>query len=298
MSGPKCDDFWLSFEEDEEIARAEQERLAREAQRRHEQKLAEQHRRRQEAKRRMEEELQRKMEEQLRQEKEFDEGVDQIMLELELQEFLECVSMYEVAAEAAGIEPIEYELDANSWETQKEEINRQIEELKQIGHAKACKERVNEIIVETMVDMGYEVMAERQVNQGVSMAKLYDYGDDTAISMIAHNGKFTFEVVATDKKDRIVSPGEAMELEKKMQSFCNDYAKLMERLDRDKRLKRQEVFHKPANRKYARVVNSSVYHAVESYSDKSKPVYKKKYGEDYHKEVSDVNRRGNEKGII
>ena len=281
MSGPKCDFFELSFEEKEEIAKEQQRRIEEEARRRHEKRLEEERRRREEARRRKEEERrrreeerQRKIEEQIRQEKEFDDGVDQIMIELEMQEFLELISLYEAAADAANTEPLDYEFDSTNWEAQKEEINSQIETLMEKAHKLDCKERVNEIIVETIADMGYEVMAERPIDKGVSMARLYRYGDETALSMIAHDGKFTFEVVATDSKDRVVSENEAIELEEKMHGFCEDYRELMDRIDRDDRLKRREVFHKPADKKYARVVNSSVYNS------KTPKEYEKKYGED------------------
>lgn len=299
MSGPKCDFFDLSFEEEEALAKEQQRRIEEETRRRHEKKLEEERRRREEARRRKEEERrrreeerQRKIEEQLRQEKEFDEGVDQIMIELEMQEFLECVSLYEAAADAANTEPLDYEFEPTNWETQKEEINSQIEALKEKAHELDCKERVNEIIVETMEEMGYEVMAERPIDKGVSMARLYKYGDEAALSMIAHDGKFTFEVVATDTKDRVVSENEGIELEEKMHGFCDDYKALMDRLDRDDRLKRREVFHKPADKKYARVVNLSVYNS------KTPNEYEKKYGEDYDREISTISRRSNGKGII
>lgn len=293
MSGPKCDEFFLSYEEQERIERERQKRLEEEARRRREKKLEEERRRREEERRRREEERQRKIAAQLREEKAFDEGVDQIMLELDLQEFFECVAMYEAAADCAFVSPIEYEFDASNWSSQKDEILEETEKLKAKAHELECKERVNEIIVEVMDDMGYEVMGDRPVNQGVSMAKLYEYGDDSALSMIAHDGKFIFEVVATDNKDRVVTENEALALEEKMHSFCDDYAKLMAKLDSDSRLQRKELFHKPADKQYARVVNSTVYDSVPRKEHVAYNAHKK-YGDDYNNVYANdvsVNRR-------
>lgn len=321
MSGPKCDDFFLSdweyiqqqeeeerrFQEEKRRKRQEAARRMAEEKRRREEEARrraaeEERRRREEEERRREEEARRLAEKQKRErEQQFQSDVQELMAQLQQvekarpesgaeeaeleQAFFDAYISYQAAAEGAGEEAISYEFSPKMASLMIENLQKETARLRELALAKRCRKRVNEIIDETIIEMGYELVGVAEKKGDVrTESRIYQYDKNTAISVIEENGQFTMEVVALDTQSRRATETEAQALEQKMRAFCDDYDKICERLEQDERLQRRSVFHMPPDKKYARVVNKNKYENTNR---------RRKHSEDYADEQKGVQGRGN-----
>jgi len=262
MSGPKCNTYTLADEERERQKRLYQERLERQRRERIRQEKL------------LKERLEKEREE--KRVKEFDNEVDNTLNELAIlrrkqeekehnkevmrlmDEFLEVYGEYTTAAIVAGEDAKEFEFDETRVKADISEMKRLTEEINAKALEDICRQEVNRIVNETIEDMGYQVLGEK--NPGAKAnAVLYRYDDSTAINVINTGNTFVMEVVATDNEDRLPTQGEKKDLYRKMENFCGDYEDIMERLENDERLKINRVYHMPADEKYAHVINTSAY---------------------------------------
>lgn len=274
MSGPKCDDFFLSDEEYERQKREEEARFQRE------QELIRQR------------ELNRQREQNRQRAKAMNACAKEVMQqlqELESQEqkvlrneFEEVYLAYQAAAELAKEPVVFYEFAPQNAsfviENLKEEITRLREKKLQMN----VEHRINQIVDETLEEMGYELLGTGEGTEEIQTC-LYQYDDSCAISVIEEHGQISMEVVALDTKARRATEEEADMLASKMESFCDIYEKLCEEIKRDGRLKQQPVFHRKPDKKYARIVNKNQYQPAK---------HKKKYSEDYLDEQNSIQGRG------
>ena len=266
MSGPKCDFFVLN-EEEVERQRREQEARLQEIQR----------------KRQLEEQRKKRQQEEQRKKivkKETDETLallQEISVDSKKKEFDEVYCEYSAVAELAGKEAECFVYSEEKASFFIDTMKHAMDDWKKEDMEHQCAKRVNEIIDETIEEMGYELIGEKEsTNHTQTSAKIYQYDEDTAISVIESDGQFTMEVVAVDSVDRTVTQEEGVQLESSMVAFCKDYEQLMQRLAAKNVCNTKNVLHLPPNKMYARVVNAS------SYQKKRK---KKAYSEDYTKET-------------
>ena len=276
MSGPKCDVFELGGEELRR-QREEQERLRQE----------ELKRLREEERRKMisgqADELFLKFSE-MAKERTTEEKVNNSLKT----EFEEVYREYRAAAKLAEVEADVFEFSEKNADLIIEKMQEKIEQWNELAFSRQCNCRVNEIIDETIEEMGYELIGERHNdNWKQPLAKLYQYDENTAISVISTNGQFTLEVVTSDTTDRQITEKEAQMLEEHMKEFCVDYEELKKRLENKNLLRSKRVFHMPPSKAYARVVNTSLY---------KKKRKTRKYGDDYVEEVKQKGTHG-KKGI-
>jgi len=283
MSGPKCDMFSLS-EEEVQRQREEQKRLLLEEQRRI---RAEQERRRRE-----EEKRKREAEEKKRRQIAADaEDTLQLLKVLETnplkEEFQEIYCEYRAAAVIAKEVAEEFEYSDTNASLVIAKMRKDIEAWKEKSLLRSCAKRVNELIDETIEEMGYELIGEKSnEKEDQPKAKLYQYDENTAISVISVNGQFTMEVVERDNVDRAMTAEEAEQLETQMEEFCEDYEKLKERLAAKQVIHSRNVFHMPPDKAYARIVNTSAYRTKRKH---------RTYSEDYMKETTQKNQYGQKK---
>jgi len=283
MSGPKCDMFSLS-EEEVQRQQEEQARLLLEEQR----KIREE----QERRRREEEKRKREEEEKKRRRIAADaEDTLQLLKALDTnplkEEFQETYCEYRAAAVIAKEVAEEFEYSETNASLVIAKMCKDIEAWKEKSLLRSCAKRVNELIDETIEEMGYELIGEKtNEKEDQPMAKLYQYDENTAISVISLNGQFTMEVVERDDVDRAATEEEAEQLETHMEEFCEDYEKLKERLAAKQVIHSRNVFHMPPDKAYARIVNTSAYRTKRKH---------RTYSEDYMKETTQKNHYGQKK---
>ena len=273
MSGPKCDEFYLS-EEEIQRQQEEQERLLRE----------EEERIRREEERRIREAKERHQRAVTVETNATLELLKQVQPDPQQDKFNEVYYAYQAAATLAGEEAKVYNYEKDTAAVFISEMEAATKRWKEKSLEVKCRQRVDEIICETIEEMGYELIGENvsEKTSGATQpaAHLYAYDEDTAISVISANGQFTMEVVAIDEKDRSVTEKEADTLEKEMHAFCGDYETLLKRLEEKHVIHKSNVFHMPPSKRYARVINTSAY--KKSASEKNR----RKYTEDYMTPVS------------
>lgn len=266
MSGPKCDTFVLSAEELRR-QREEQERLRQE-----ELKRIQEEKRRREISGQADVLLERFLAMARTQE---DRSISDETLK---HRFEDIYDEYRAAANLAEAEADTFEFSERNAEVIIAKMQEKIEQWNALALSRRCTLRVNEIIDETIEEMGYELIGERQSEDWKHpSAKLYQYDKDTAISVISANGQFTLEVVTQDTADRPATEEEAAMLEEHMEVFCADYDKLKERLASKNLLETKSIFHLPPNKAYARVVNTSAYRKTKR---------TRKVGSDYTEEAN------------
>ena len=266
MSGPKCDFFVLN---EEEVGRQRREQEAR--------LQAIQRKRQQEEQRKIRQQEERRKKIVKNETDETLELLQAISVDSKKKEFDEVYCEYSAVAELAGKEAECFVYSEEKASSFIDTMKHAMDDWKKEDLEHQCAKRVNEIIDETIEEMGYELIGEKKsTNHTQTSAKIYQYDEDTVISVIESDGQFTMEVVAVDSVDRAVTQEEGVQLESSMVEFCKDYEQFMQRLAAKNVCNTKNVLHLPPNKMYARVVNAS------SYQKKRK---KKVYSEDYTKET-------------
>lgn len=178
--------------------------------------------------------------------------------------FEDAVVDYEAAANLAGVSPVHYEFSPETAGTVIEKLREECEKLRKQALDAACSRRVDELIDQTVEDMGYHLLGTRETSgTHRAVSKLYRYDENTALHVIGVDGQFTMEVVAVDRVDREPTEKEKERLEGSMERFCGDYERIMGRLEQTGKLNIKPVFHMPVNKKYASVINKTAYRKEE-----------------------------------
>lgn len=174
--------------------------------------------------------------------------------------FEEARCLYLAAAELAGKPAEVYTFAPETAGEQIERMERSARALQEQTVEKECRAQVNALIDKVISDMGYELMAEKiSGREEETRAGLYRYKGNTAISVIESGGQFTMEVVALDSQDRLPRPDEAQALYETMGDFCRDYEKIREKLEETGQVVSTNIFHMPADKRLARVINRETY---------------------------------------
>ena len=136
------------------------------------------------------------------------------------------------------------------------------EELQDILLKRRTREMVMETIDEVMAEMGYDLVASRDVTKKSGKQyhdELFLYGDGTAISVVqSSEGQITMEIGGLDYGDRMPTSQEAQEMSTQMASFCVDYDKITEAL-KEHGLDMKQVSRLPADPQYATIINLDEY---------------------------------------
>ena len=122
------------------------------------------------------------------------------------------------------------------------------EEKKALENAK--NRYISESINQCMIDSGFLplcTMGEK------SKMTVYDFGDNTGLSVINSGNRITFEVAGLSKVQRAADNEEKRTITSKMESFCQVFDSLERKLT-EKGIGTENVYRMPADKKYARII--------------------------------------------
>ena len=141
-------------------------------------------------------------------------------------------------------------------------LQEEISKLNQILLAQKEQEYISAAIDEAMLEMGYELIGEKNVvkRSGKKFKKgLYTLEEGTAVNVtFSDSGQISMELGVLDVQDRVPTESEATELEDDMRAFCADYSELEQILVR-KGVRTNRISILPPSSEYAQVINTGDY---------------------------------------
>ena len=127
----------------------------------------------------------------------------------------------------------------------------------------AEKAYIASVLDETMSEMGYDVIGQREVTKRSGKHfrnELYRYNEETAINVTySDNGQIAMELGKLDQTDRMPDAGECNYLANQMVGFCERFSELEERLARKGVKLGKRIALAPPSADYAQIINSSDY---------------------------------------
>lgn len=143
-----------------------------------------------------------------------------------------------------------------------ERLQEEISKLNQILLAQKEQEYISAAIDEAMLEMGYELIGEKNVvkRSGKKFKKgLYTLEEGTAVNVtFSDSGQISMELGVLDVQDRVPTESEATELEDDMRAFCVDYSELEQILVR-RGVRTNRISILPPSSEYAQVINTGDY---------------------------------------
>lgn len=143
-----------------------------------------------------------------------------------------------------------------------DEIRAEIARLNQIVVSQSEQAYISEAIDEAMIEMGYELIGERDVTKKSGRkfhSELYLFDEGTAVNVtFSDSGQISMELGELDTTDRIPTESEAAALADDMRSFCQDYGELEKKLAK-KGIVTKHVSLLPPVIDYAQVINITDY---------------------------------------
>lgn len=198
-------------------------------------------------------------------------------------EYEEYKTSYEILCSELNLVPQEMEISAESIAFYKAKTL----ELQGILLQRHTRETVMETVNEVMTEMGYDLVATRDVVKKSGKQyhdELYLYGDGTAISVVqSSEGQLTMEIGGLDYGDRMPTEEEAKNMESLMVSFCLDYQAIAEALVK-KGLDMKKVSLLPPDAQYATIINLDDYEVSGSVETITEAKKEERRAEDTKKE--------------
>lgn len=183
-------------------------------------------------------------------------------------EYEELLSRYHYLTEEVGEPAMIFHFSANTIKRLEQEIAR-LEEQEMDQKAQIY---ISEAIDEAMLELGYELVGERQVvkkNGKKFRNGLYHLEDGVGVNVtFSDSGQISMELGALDTEDRMPAESEAVELADDMRAFCCDYAELERKLAK-KGIVTKRISALPPSAEYAQVINTTEYdlkRPLETYS--------------------------------
>lgn len=102
-----------------------------------------------------------------------------------------------------------------------------------------------------MVDSGFDPIFS---TKGKSAMTVYDFGNNTGISVVSSGNRVSFEVAGLSETDRQPVQNEKNRIVSRMEGFCKVFDSLEEKL-REKGIGTENIYRMPAHEKYARIIN-------------------------------------------
>ena len=241
MSGPKCNQYVI-------VDEARLERLRKEQQARLE-----------EERRKRREKLERERLAREKAERENSEFTD-IFSEIESSEraYLAAREDFELAygdycsaCAVSGSTPEQIDFDADKISG----ITALLSEMTRKEEEKALENAKNRYIAESinqcMIDSGFRPLC--TVGEKSRMT-VYDFGDNTAVSVVSSGSKATFEVAGIADVQRAPDADEKRRITAGMERFCKAFDRLSEKLE-EKGIGTENIYRMPVHEKYARVIS-------------------------------------------
>ena len=230
MSGPKCNQYIIFDESRLEELRREQ-------------------------KAKLEEERRKRREKAERENRHFSDAYSEIeSSEREFlaaqEEFDSAYGDYCSACSLSGTVPEEIAFDADKIGQLKallSEMTRK-EEEKALENAK--NSYIAESINQCMIDSGFEPLC---TMGGKSTMTVYDFGDNTGISVVSSENRVTFEVAGLADVQRVPDADEKRKITARMESFCKVFDSLETKL-KTKGIGTENIYRMPTHEKYARTI--------------------------------------------
>lgn len=127
----------------------------------------------------------------------------------------------------------------------------------------AEKAYIAEVLDETMAEMGYDVIGQREVTKRSGKHfrnELYRYGEETAINVTySDDGQIAMELGKLDQKDRVPTASESNYLANQMVIFCERFSELEKRLAKKGVKLGKRIALTPPSADYAQIINSNEY---------------------------------------
>lgn len=137
----------------------------------------------------------------------------------------------------------------------------------------AEKAYIAEVLDETMAEMGYDVIGQREVTKRSGKHfrnELYRYGEETAINVTySDDGQIAMELGKLDQKDRVPTTSESNYLANQMVIFCERFSELEKRLARKGVKLGKRIALTPPSADYAQIINSTEYTLKENQENTS-----------------------------
>lgn len=134
----------------------------------------------------------------------------------------------------------------------------------------AEQEYISSTIDEVMKEMGYDVIGHRQVKKRTGKtfsSKLLNYADGTVINVTeSSDGQITMEIGGVDDSDREPDENERIALQKNMESFCEDFKNIEQKLADRGVLLDTRLSMAPPDEVYAQIINYTDYTIGDSQS--------------------------------
>lgn len=127
----------------------------------------------------------------------------------------------------------------------------------------AEKAYIAEVLDETMAEMGYDVIGQREVTKRSGKHfrnELYRYGEETAINVTySDDGQIAMELGKLDQKDRVPTVSESNYLANQMVIFCERFSELEKRLAKKGVKLGKRIALTSPSADYAQIINSNEY---------------------------------------
>ncbi len=139
-----------------------------------------------------------------------------------------------------------------------EAIDQALEEAKKLLNEKQQAEYVAECVHKVFKDRGYNLLGDSiVVNNGRKIQNdIYEYGDDSLISVsMSNKGQMLFEVVG-DGTHKEMDASRAEQLESEMRRFCPDYKEIKDALLRDYGISLEQEHLCEPDKKYAKAIDT------------------------------------------
>lgn len=243
MSGPKCNQYVIIDEARLEEIRREQERKLEEERRKRREKLEKERRER----------LAREKAE--RENQQFTDIFSEI--ESSEREFLAKKEEFDLAygdycavCELSGSIPLTVTFDADKAEQLIASLSKMTQKAEEAALEDAKNRYIAESIDQFMVDSGFEPV---YTMGSKSTMTVYDFGDDTGVSVINSVSSVSFEVTGLSDTGRAPDADEKKKITDKMGDFCKVFDSLEAKL-REKGIGTENVYRMPADEKFARMI--------------------------------------------
>ena len=175
---------------------------------------------------------------------------------------------YKLLSEVCGEDVLELQVGESGLEKLKEEIARLEKRFEALAHS----DLISKIIDETMVELGYELIAEQSKNNRLGQRvdqKLVQFTDHSAIHFtFTENGQMALEIVGIDKQDRLPSMQEAKALKNDMVKFCDRFPKIKGALKKHG-LNLDRINILPADEQFAKILNIANFELKEKDQNKA-----------------------------
>lgn len=142
-------------------------------------------------------------------------------------------------------------------------LEQEIKELQTMILKEREEAYISDSIDEVMIEMGYNLIGRRDVtkkNGKCFRDELYTFSEGAAVNIrYDSEGKITMELGGIDTTDRIPTAGEYDKLCNDMESFCDDFGEIENKLKAKGVICRDRISILPPEREYAQIINTVDY---------------------------------------